>query len=297
MSFSILQTLKNNINFSPTIGKGAITMDFENNESMEQPEAIESVDSFDDDVILPDDYGQEEQSEQFETVDTEEDTKPTEETESYEPVTEEPQKIKIKYNHEEREIPVDEAQALVQKGMNYEKAVERARQEAKDAFIAEQGYVWNGNPITTEADYKNALQEQELMQKYQNQNLPEEVISELIEGRKFREQLQSETKTKQEEEKANADFQEFFGFFREANGRDYNPNNDKIPDQVWQTVSKGVPLKYAYMEHQNQELQGQVKVLKQNKQNEDKAPVQGITTHGSQETAIEDDFLRGFDSI
>lgn len=269
-------------------------MDFEN-ETMATPEAVETVDNYEnDDVILPDDYGQE----QAEQADPAEDTTPAAETS--EPVIDEPQApqtIKIKFNHEERELSVDEARELAQKGMVFDKAVERARQEAKDAFIAEQGYVWNGKPITTEAEYKQALQEQELMQKYQNQNLPDEVIQELIEGRKFREQLQSESKAKQEEEKANQDFQEFFGFFREANGREFNPQQDKIPDSVWQQVGQGVPLKYAYMQHHNQELQQQIKILKQNKENEQKAPVQGITTHGSQEVAVEDDFLRGFNSI
>jgi hypothetical protein len=41
---------------------------------------------------------------------------------------------------------------------------ERARQEARDAFVAEQyaGIEWNGKPITTEAELQQALFEQEL---------------------------------------------------------------------------------------------------------------------------------------
>jgi hypothetical protein len=41
-------------------------------------------------------------------------------------------------------------------------ATEKVRQESRDAYIAEQGYVWNGKKITTEAEYKNALREKEL---------------------------------------------------------------------------------------------------------------------------------------
>ena len=34
-------------------------------------------------------------------------------------------KIKVKFNHEEKEIPLSEAQTLIQKGMNYDKVNER----------------------------------------------------------------------------------------------------------------------------------------------------------------------------
>lgn len=262
------------------------------------------------DVILPDDYQAQPEAEEITeptetletTVDSEWDTNTTEETEEVEtqeetPQINEPQKIKIKFNHEEQEIPVDEAAPLIQKGMNFDKAVERAKQEARDAVIAEQGYAWNGKPITTEAEYKEALQEQEWMQKYQNQDLPEEVVQELIEGRKFREQLQSESKEKQEKEKADADFNDFFQYYKQANGREFNASKDPIPKEVWDIVGQGVPLKFAYMEHRSNELQSQVKVLKQNKENEQKAPIGSVTAHGSTEVVVEDDFLRGFNSI
>ncbi|KIL35863.1 hypothetical protein SD71_10750 [Cohnella kolymensis] len=116
---------------------------------------------FDDDAILPDDYEatpapeqEVEQEQPAETLTEVEDTKPTEE--EAEP-TQEPQKLKIKYNHEEKEISLEEATTLAQKGLNYDKGIERVRQEAaqqaRDAWIAEQGYAWNGKPITTEAEY------------------------------------------------------------------------------------------------------------------------------------------------
>lgn len=41
-----------------------------------------------------------------------------------------PQAIKVKYNHEEMELPYEEAVVHIQKGMNYDKAVERAKREA-----------------------------------------------------------------------------------------------------------------------------------------------------------------------
>jgi hypothetical protein len=51
------------------------------------------------------------------------------------------------------------------------------------------------------------------------------------------------------------------------------------------------------MEHQARQLRSQLKVYKQNEENAKKAPVKSVTAHGSTETAAEDDFLRGFNSI
>lgn len=42
---------------------------------------------------------------------------------------------------------------------------ERAKQEARDEYIASQGYEWNGKSIKTEAEYNQAVYEQELEQK------------------------------------------------------------------------------------------------------------------------------------
>lgn len=217
-----------------------------------------------------------------------------------EPVTEtqsEPLKFKVKYNKEEKELSYDDAVPLIQKGMNFDKSIERAKQEARDTYIAEQGYEWNGKPITTEAEYHQALQEQALMEKYQSQNLPEDVIQELIENRKFRQQFESERKNKSEEEEKNAEFQDFFQYFKQANGRDFDTNNDQIPTEVWEAHANGVPLRFAYMEHQNKQLANQIKVLKQNEENSKRAPISGVTTHGGTQTEPEDDFIRGFNSI
>jgi hypothetical protein len=51
------------------------------------------------------------------------------------------------------------------------------------------------------------------------------------------------------------------------------------------------------MQYQNKQLQNQIKVLKQNEENAKRAPIGGVSTHGSTEIASEDDFLAGFNSI
>lgn len=262
------------------------------------------------DVILPDDFQEAPPQATEETLETPEtpvddgfDIFEPEQTEELTtdiqeeaPLDEQP-RFKVKYNHEEQEIAYDDAVPLIQKGMNFDKAVERARQEARDAVIAEQGYEWNGKAITSEAEYKQALQEQEWMQQYQNQNLPEEVVQELIEGRKFREQSQAERQEKAQQEQQTAEFRDFFNYFRELNGRDYVHDKDQIPQEVWEAQAQGVPLKYAYLEHHSKQLKTQLQTVKKNEENTLKAPVGSLSAHGSTETAVEDDFLRGFNSI
>jgi regulator of replication initiation timing len=143
----------------------------------------------------------------------------------------------------------------------------------------------------------NQYQEEQRLNELLQQNIPEEYAREMLENRKFREQLESERQAKQREEQQNAEFNDFFKYFKEANGRDFVPETDGIPDSVWQANQQGVPLRYAYAEYENQQLRQQLNTLKKNQDNAKKAPVGGVTQHGSHETASEDPFLKGFNSI
>ena len=260
------------------------------------------------DIILPDDFeatpSVETQGEQQVTSDAEptvEDTTPTDEqSEPTEPVQDSP-KLKLKYNSEDREVSLEEAKILAQKGLNYEKAIERAQQEAtqraRDSWIAEQGYTWNDRPITNEAEYKQALAEQDLVNKYRDRDLPEEVIQELVESRRDREERNREKQQNEVKAKEDANLQEFLQYFKDTNDRDFDTAKDSIPAEVWEVTNRGVPLKYAYMEHHAKELSTTVKVLKQNESNKQKAPIGSITAHGSNEVASEDDFEKGFNSV
>jgi hypothetical protein len=168
-----------------------------------------------------------------------------------------PQSIKVKFNHQEVELPYEEAVTHIQKGMNFDKAVERARQEAaleaRDSWIAEQGYEWKGKPIKTEVEYKEALREQELENKIRSQyaNVPDEIINELTESRKFREQYQ--TKEQQLEAKTKTDqmYQEFADAYPDLKG-------DEIPPEVWKEVQNGKNLLDAYVRHENKILRDQL---------------------------------------
>jgi hypothetical protein len=256
-------------------------------------------------VILPDDYQetslpQEEVVEETPVDDTEWDTNPTEQTEELaETQQEQPLTFKIKYNKEEQELTYDDAIPLIQKGMNYDKQLERLQQLESDPRLAfvEQLAQQQGMDVEEYLQAVQVYQEEERLNQLVQQNIPEEYAKEILENRKFREEFENERKTKSEQERQNAEYNDFFQYFKNANGRDFDTTTDQIPQEVWDIHANGVPLKYAFMEHHSNQLSNQIKVLKQNQENTKKAPIGSLSAHGSQEVASEDDFLRGFNSI
>lgn len=255
----------------------------------------------DEDMILPDDFQMDQpQSEEVaeptepQDLQTEsvEDTKPTEEVEQ--PV-EQPQMVKLKYNHQEEEVPLDEAIKLAQMGKNYPKLQEKLQEmERFREFIQELGQEHGYDPI----QYMDAVREQreqQMLDRLIQENIPEEYAREMLENRKFRQQYNEEQQKKVDEERKNKEYMEFFDYFRDANGRDFVPSQDILPENV--LANKDMPLKFAYMMHENQQLRQQIQTLKQNETNASKAPVSSTTAHGSTETASEDPFLAGFNSI
>lgn len=238
------------------------------------------------------DFASSEENEQPEVEDTTQTDDATEEVPA-------PQTLKLKYNGEEREISLEEAQALSQKGMNYERAIERAAAEAaqaaRDSYIAEQGYEWQGRAITTEGEYKAALAEQELMQKYQN--LPPELVNEIMAGRRDREQRAQEREAAEAKARQEQDLSSFLVAFQELHERPFDGNKDVVPAAVWEAHRNGAPLRYAYMEHHNKELRNQLKISRQNETNGKKAPIGSVTANGGSKKEAVDPFLEGFNSI
>jgi hypothetical protein len=257
-----------------------------------------------DDMILPDDFQVDlpqseevtETLEMQEAPDTVEDTKPTDEVS--EPVTDTP-KLKVKFNHEERELSLDEAVPFVQKGMNYDKVQEKLQALESDprlSFVEELAQQFNMS-VPEYLEAVKAQKEEQRIQELVEQGISQELAQEMLENRKFREQFESEKKAKADEAKKNEEYSQFFEYFTQANGREYQPNTDKIPDSVWEAAQNGVPLKFAYMQHENQQIKQQLQTLKQNQSNAQKAPVGSVTSHGTTETASEDLFMQGFNSI
>lgn len=184
------------------------------------------------------------------------------------PTTTEPF-LKVKYDKEEVGLDRDKAAELAQKGMNYERAIERAKEEtkqetyqaARDSYIAEQNMEWMGKPIKTEAEYAQALKEKEIYDNLSQQKLPEEVINELIEGKRDRQERMTE---KQQAQTESAKQQEFLEFVTEF--PDVKP--EEIPNEVWQLKKdRGLSLTDAYIRIERNQLKNQLEATKINQQN------------------------------
>jgi len=216
--------------------------------------------------------------------------------------TETPQPfLKVKYNKEELDLDEERARELAQKGLNYDKLQERLQALESDprlSFVENLAKQYGMTPD----EYIQAVQaqqEQERINELVQQGISEELAQEMLENRKFRQQFEAERQAKAEEEKKNAEYNDFFDYFKQANGRDFNSQTDEIPQSVWEMNANGIPLKYAYMQHLNQQLQQQLQTLKQNEENAKKAPVGSVTANGSVSNISEEDdpFLQGFNSV
>jgi hypothetical protein len=216
--------------------------------------------------------------------------------------------LKVKYNKEEVELDREKTAELAQKGMNYEKAIERAREEAKqesyqaarDSYIAEQGMEWMGKPIKTEAEYAQAQKEKEIYDSLAEQKLPEEVINELIEGKRDRQERLTEKQQAQKESDKQKEFLDFVTEFP-----DVKP--EQIPSEVWQLKKdKSLSLTDAYIRHEHNQLKSQVEATKINQQNggASTGAISGQGTPGNSffseaqvKTMSQEDVAKNYDTI
>jgi hypothetical protein len=204
-------------------------------------------------------------------------------------ITEQP-KIKVKYNHQEIELPYEEAVAHIQKGMNYEKAVERAKQEAaqesRDKQIAElakaHGWVdYSGNPITTEAQYQQALRDQDvetkIRQKYSD--IPDELVQEILESKRDREERAKEKQNFEQEQRRQTELKEFLDVYKKKTGKMFDTDTDTLPKEVIDMANGGKTLADAYLiwygdskDARIAELEARLKAIETNTQNANSSP-------------------------
>jgi hypothetical protein len=212
------------------------------------------------------------------------------ETPTEEPKQEPTPKVKLKYNHEEKEYSLDDVVPLAQKGLNYDKLQEKLNAIQNDPRMA------HVDRIQQLADLYGVTVDEMLETSYnryyeteaEKQGLTPEQI------RKDHELTQKERMIQQKEQaqsKAEADRAMYSNFLRVFP----NVKPEEIKAETWQLVNQGMDLTAAYVAQRNHELESKLKVMEQNLQNVKKAPVAGITTHGGGETAAKDAFLEGFD--
>jgi hypothetical protein len=212
----------------------------------------------------------------------------------------EEQSNKIRFNFEdgEHEFDYDEAVKLAQMGMNLPKLeakIEALENDPRMLFVKELAEE-QGMEVDEFLEAFNESKELYQLNDLVNMNIPEEQAREILEGRKLKEEFKAKEKAQQEDEAVTSELQDFMDFFKESNERNFDVEKDQLPQEVWEAHAQGVPLKFAYVEHQNKQMKAELQTIMQNQQNKMRAPINGTTAYGSNEVTSEDPFLRGFDS-
>ena len=223
----------------------------------------------DEDIILPDD--EEPIIPDEEPAEPQADEEPAEDTTPEADTKPEPYKLKIKYNHEEMEIPEDEAVPLIQKGMNYDKLQERYNAIQNDPRLSKYQKIEQVSKLLgyqSDEQLIDALYQNYYQLTAQQRGLTPQQIQKEHELNQERERLQREQETIQHQQQANAMYERFLQSFPNVQPQDIKP-------ETWEKVRNGMDLTAAYVEQRNQELETQLKLLKQKKKTRVKPRLEG----------------------
>ena len=217
------------------------------------------------------------------------------------------QTIKVKFNHEERELGLDEAAVYAQKGMNYDKLEARVKEfessRAKTDRLAKNLGYENADEMIAAAE-QNFINRQirELVEEGNTESmarfLVEQRMAKAAEAEAARTPAPAGTPNPQAapdaglSEARKAELQEFVSAY---------PGITNLPDEVIKDNRNGVRLKTAYENYQlrqkYEEQQKQLNILKQNQAAAARAPVTGVVGKAAPKTEEpEDFFLKGFNS-
>ena len=182
---------------------------------------------------------------------------------------------------QEETKPVQSAEENARFAEVRRKAEAEAKTKARDELIAEMYGESHG--IKTYAEYQAAIERQKqeehdqaIRDEYEAKGLPEDVVNELVEWKKSREQSKAEQETKQQQEKQQQDMMDFLKEFPDVKPED-------IPVEVWQANANGVPLSYAYAKHALSQARKAEEVAKANAENA-KSSTGSVSTNGNTET-------------
>lgn len=162
--------------------------------------------------------------------------------------------IKVKFNHEEKEISLDEAREYAQKGMNYDKVTEKLQQLQNDPRITLIDRLANQAGVSTE-DYLQAVEEQtrqsQIEELAEQNGIPDHLAEQLLELTNFKKSVEAERTQKQKDAHLQNEINQFVNMHPDVKA-------DQIPAEVWQEVNSGKSLLDAYAKHENNILKQQI---------------------------------------
>jgi hypothetical protein len=172
------------------------------------------------------------------------------------------QKIKVKFNHEEKEIPLDEAITHSQKGMNYDHVYEELQSLRNDEGLKLLDQTAKERGISRQElakQWKSELTDRKVTEYAEKHEVSPEVAKELLEAKVERDRIKEELAIERaEKEKAKVldnQIKDFFNTF---------PDVTTVPDEVLEICKEqGVPLKVAYKAYQAEILERKIKEMEE----------------------------------
>lgn len=208
--------------------------------------------------------------------------------------------IRVKFNGEEKDISLDEARTLAQKGMNYDHIVEeRDRNKNAFDFLVEQAKSKGMSVEDYIADERQNAENQRIEAKMNklreaDDDASDETLRNLAKLELANEDAErKKAEAAEEETKNNNQIEEWNKLFRahpELIGKD---GQSKLGDGVIKLVEQGYTPTEAYYMHRNRELEEQNKML----QGAEEAKKKSVGSLLGNQTTEEDDFLSGFNEF
>ena len=147
------------------------------------------------------------------------------------------QMVKVKYNHEEKEIPLSEAITLAQKGMNYDKMTDREQATADKLKNIE-------SKLT---QYEQAEEQRTLTQKAtalaEKDGIPPEIAQQLVEAQRRADKAEQQNTTLKSQSAVDNQIQSFVKARPDV-------NLAEIPDEVLETAKRTGDLLVAYQSYE-----------------------------------------------
>lgn len=226
------------------------------------------------------------------TEPTEETTEQVEDTKPTEPVEEpkEQPKIKLKYNHEEKEYSLDDVVPLAQKGLNYDKLQEKFNEIQNNPALSKYSKVQEISGLLgyqSDDELLDALYNTYYSNQAESQGLTPEQIRKDYELSAKEKSIVEKERSLTKQETDSKMFTDFANNFPDVKA-------EMISQDTWDKVRGGMDLSTAYTLQQNKELQEKIKIFEQNQKNQTRAPISGVSKNGTVNEKT-DAFLEGFD--
>lgn len=215
------------------------------------------------------------------------------------------QTLRVKYNGKEREITIEEAITLAQKGMNYDKVAEerdRLRGNEKATRVMENFAKLNNMTLDQYADFLETQQKtvsiQREMQDIQSKHpdVPDDLAREIAELRAEtkRKEFAAQEEARQKEEEAAAQ-KPWLDFIREyPNMKDIKD----LPEDVLDGIKDGLTPTEAMLRHERKEKEREIEELKKRLETQEKNKANKKKAVGSAASSAEgksaEPFLEGF---